>query len=143
MSVVNYSHWIPKKETSAVTIIVLDDFLLIKGKNILNIPTFSSYIEEVEFPIYIRGDKPIFTAEKKYLDDVEIKVKIKPKKLAKIMKLLLEKSSYNFYLRYESGTQVLATGHIHSINNWEDGTINITFRPNQYSISGPETEKAL
>ena len=134
MSVVNYNHWIPKKETSTVTRIVLDDFLLLKGKNILNIPTFSSYTEEAEFPSYIKGNRPISVSGRKYIDDVEVKVKIKPKKLSKIMKLLLDKSSYNFYLRYDNGTQVLASGHIHAINNWEDGTINFIFKPNQYNI---------
>lgn len=118
---------IPQKPS--IDLIILDDSITIKSKNIIDISSFSTKIHcDKLFDFAIER----IPTRVEYCD-IELEFKAKDKKAVKIMKLCTENKRVRMFIQFSYDKLVVAMGHITSFENLE-GRHKFNYTPDYFEV---------
>lgn len=118
---------IPKKPS--IDLIILDDSITIKNKNIIDISSFSTRMHcETLFDFQIQH----IPTRVEYCD-IELEFSAKDKKARKIMNLCLENKRIRMLAQFSYDKMVVAMGHITSFENLE-GRYKFNYTPDYFEV---------
>ena len=121
-------------EKPAIHSILLDDSIKLKAKHILRVSSFSQRMEYVEIQFRNKYLKPEKVRSSINIDDVEINIHAKKKKMQKLLELFNAQKKIKMDISYNNGTRINSLGFIRSINYNSENEMSINFAPDYFSV---------
>lgn len=121
-------------EKPVIHSILLDDSIKLKAKHIRNFPIFSQKVNYIEIPAMNKYLKPEKVRSSVSIDEVEIKIQAKEKKINKILDLFNAQKKIKIDISYHNGTKINSLGFIKEIFYNSDNEMTIKFAPDYLSV---------